>query len=361
MIVTEDSMRILQVNLGAITAQIWEQRPELRERIGREWTKPHYQRHRQDRTRKSLKDAVKVLERLMSAGGYTHLILAGQPSTTSQVQQNLPRHLQDQLIDIVPASGTMRMSDVVEATLSSFVEAEEQESRAVVADLVHQLRTGGLAVVGTDPSLRALYCGRVDVLVLSKEYVPGPGWLCENCGYMDLESAGPVACPTCEGQVFRRFNTKEAMVCKAVECDCTIEVVTQSDELMHLGGVGCLLSYRLPDEYVQLRSGLGRHTRLGRVGTVRRGQYGQATAPEVSGHCVDRPWQSMQARQRSCWRQPVFSAVRFQAVTQGLTAKLSGATGTAILRLLTEGLSLKQLLTEGLLQMVKLLAAGGLS
>ena len=40
------------------------------------------------------------------------------------------------------------------------------------------------------------------------------------------------------------------MVRKAEECDCTIEVVTQSDELIHLGGVGCLLSYRLPDEYV---------------------------------------------------------------------------------------------------------------
>jgi hypothetical protein len=67
---------------------------------------------------------------------------------------------------------------------------------------------------------------------------------------MDVESAEPVACLSCEGQAFRRFNTKEELVRKAVECDCTIEVVTQSDELMHLGGVGCLLSYRLPDEYV---------------------------------------------------------------------------------------------------------------
>jgi universal stress protein E len=35
------------------------------------------------------------------------------------------------------------------------------------------------------------------------------------------------------------------MVRKAEECDCTVEVVNQSDELIHLGGVGCLLSYRL--------------------------------------------------------------------------------------------------------------------
>jgi len=238
------------VNLGAITAQIWEQRPELRERVGREWTKTHYQRHRQERIRRFLKGAVNVLDQLMSAGGYTHLILAGQPAIASQVQQNLPRHLQKQLIDIVPASGATRLGDVVEATLSSFVEAEERESRTTVASLVHQLRSGGLAVVGTAPSLRALYRGRVDVLVLSKDYEPGPGWSCDNCGHLGVESEMPQSCANCEARAFRRFNIKEQMVRKAEESDCTVEVVSQSDELIHLGGVGCLLSYRLPDEYI---------------------------------------------------------------------------------------------------------------
>ena len=249
MIVTEESMRILQVNLGAITAQIWEQRPELRERVGREWTKTHYQRHRQERTRRFLKDAVNVLDQLMSAGGYTHLILAGQSPMTSQVQKVLPSHLQKQLIDIVPASGGTRLSDVVQATLSSFVEAEEQESRTTVADLVHQLRTGGLAVVGTGPSYRALRQGRVDMLVLSKEYEPGPGWSCDNCGHIDVESERLDACPECGACAFRQFNIKEQMARTAAACDCPVEVVEQSDELIHLGGVGCLLSYRLPDEY----------------------------------------------------------------------------------------------------------------
>jgi hypothetical protein len=83
MLVTEDSMRILQVNLGAVTAQMWEERPDLRHRVGREWTKNHYQRHRQERTRKFFKNAIEVLNQLMSAGGYRHLILAGQPSMTS--------------------------------------------------------------------------------------------------------------------------------------------------------------------------------------------------------------------------------------------------------------------------------------
>lgn len=249
MFVTEESMRILQVNLGAVTAKMWEERPELRDRVGREWSKVHFQRHRQERTRKFLKDAVEILNQLMSAGGYTHLILAGQPSVTSQIQQNLPKHLQKQLIDTVTASGATRLSDVVEATLSSFVEAEEQESRTTVANLMQQLRTGGLAVVGTDPTFRALYRGRVDVLVMSKEYDPGRGWSCDKCGHIGVESEVPEACPDCEAREFRRFNTKERMVQKAEELDCTIEIVGQSDELIHLGGVGCLLSFRLPDEY----------------------------------------------------------------------------------------------------------------
>jgi len=250
MLVTEESMRILQVNLGAVTAKMWEERPELRDRVGREWSKVHFQRHRQERTRKFLKDAVEILNQLMSAGGYTHLILAGQPSVTSQIQQNLPKHLQKQLIDTVTASGATRLSNVVEATLSSFVEAEEQESRTTVANLMQQLRTGGLAVVGTDPTFRALYRGRVDVLVMSKEYDPGRGWSCDKCGHIGVESEVPVACPDCEAGEFRRFNTKERMVQKAEELDCTIEIVGQSDELIHLGGVGCLVSYRLPDEYL---------------------------------------------------------------------------------------------------------------
>lgn len=249
MLVTEDSMRIMQVNLGAVTSQMWEERPELRHRVGREWTKTHFQRHRQERTRKFLKDAIAVLNQLMSAGGYTHLILAGQPSVTSQVQKNLPKHLQKQLIDIVPASGATQLSDVVEATLGSFIEAEEQESRTTVGNLIHQLRTGGLAVVGTEPTFCALQGGRVDVLVLSKEYDPGPGWSCEHCGHIDFDSEVPDACPNCNTGAFHQFNIKEQMVRKAEECDCTVEVVGQSDELIHLGGVGCLLSYRLPKDY----------------------------------------------------------------------------------------------------------------
>ena len=41
------------------------------------------------------------------------------------------------------------------------------------------------------------------------------------------------------------------MVKQAEQQGCTVEVVNQSESLTRFGGVGCLLRYRLPDEYAQ--------------------------------------------------------------------------------------------------------------
>ena len=50
LLTTETSARIIGVNLGSVTAQLWRSRPELRRRVGHEWTREHYQDHRRERT-----------------------------------------------------------------------------------------------------------------------------------------------------------------------------------------------------------------------------------------------------------------------------------------------------------------------
>ena len=145
-----------------------EERPELRKRVGREWTKEHYQNHRKERTGRFIKEKIKILEQLMSAGGYAHLILAGHPTITTRVRSEFPKHLPEKLIDVVPASGKTSVSDVVEATLASFIEQEEKESRAAAEEIERQIRTGGLAVTGAGPSFLALKRGRADILVLAR-------------------------------------------------------------------------------------------------------------------------------------------------------------------------------------------------
>jgi len=255
MICSEEHARILEVNLGAVTTQLWAERPELRRRVGREWTKEHYQNHRRNRSQKFIKEKVEVLERLFSAGGHTHLILAGQPAITSRVRKEFPKHLVEKLIDVIPKS-TAKVDkskvdqDVVQETIGAFIEAEQEESYEAVEALVRQLRTGGLAVAGTQATYQALCRGHVDVLVIGQHYDPGLGWKCGECNYVDVTKSKPGACPECCARQFRDFDIKGAIVRMAEQLGCQVETVKKSDTLEQLGHVGCLLRYRLPEDYV---------------------------------------------------------------------------------------------------------------
>ena len=67
------------------------------------------------------------------------------------------------------------------ATLSAFVEWEEQESQAVAARFVQGIRTQGLAVAGATACLDALRQRRADTLLLVRDHLPEPGWHCTAC------------------------------------------------------------------------------------------------------------------------------------------------------------------------------------
>ena len=220
LIATEKSARILEVNLGAVTESLWSERPELRERIGRVWTKEHYQNHRQDRTDRFFKEKMEIVERLMDGGGYSHLIVAGSPKITSQLQKQLPKKLSAQLVDVIPTSGKIKTESLVEKTLASFIQHEQEESFKAVERLKAELFGDGLAVVGEDECIRALEQGQADMLLLADEY---------------------------EDQ-----EKKEKMAKLAVQSGCEIETVSDSHTLIQHGGVGCLLRYLKPRQYETL-------------------------------------------------------------------------------------------------------------
>ena len=214
---TEESARILEVHTGSVTESMLMERPELRKRIGREWTKEHYRNHREDRGGKFIKEKIRILEPVMSAGGHTHLVLAGSPQRTSRLKKALPKHLADRLVDTVVIDERAETGSVVDATLAAFIAREQKESLAAVEMLQRQINTSGLAVVGSEATLEALKRGQADMLILAKEFYEG--------------------------------ELKEALVKLAVRHGIKIETVSGSNTLNQYGGVGCLLRYLLPEHY----------------------------------------------------------------------------------------------------------------
>jgi protein required for attachment to host cells len=243
LLATQARVRILEVNLGAVTVQAWTEQPELRERVGREWTKAHYESHRRERTSRFLKEPIELLGRLMAAGGHTHLILAGDPRLTGEIRRALSKSAASKLVDTIPAAGRDTQEDVVAATLSAFVEWEEQESQAVAARFVQGIRTQGLAVAGATACLDALRQRRADTLLLARDLLPEPGWRCAVCGAIRIERDAPTACSECGKAAVQPIDATEELVRLAGQQNCPVEVVDYCDPLMALGGVGCLLRY----------------------------------------------------------------------------------------------------------------------
>ena len=250
LLTTETSARIIGVNLGSVTANLWRSRPELRRRIGHEWTRDHYQDHRRERTKQFLHDQIRSLDQLISAGGYAHLILAGNARMISAVRKELPKRLAEKLVDSVPAASTDHVSDIVASTLQAFLEHEELESQALAETLITQIRTHGLAVAGARASMDAIRAGQGDYLVLVKGFDPGQGWECRDCGKMELELPLPNVCPGCSSGRFREFDIRGELVRLAEQHRVGVEIVEHNDVLMNLGGVGCLVRYLAPANYL---------------------------------------------------------------------------------------------------------------
>ena len=242
-LMTKTRASIMKVNMGAVTRQAWSKQRVHPNRIEREWSKERYQRHRQKQTDETIQEKIKTANGLMSAGAHSHLILAGEPAMVSRLEASLPAHLRQKLVDTVHAQAGTHPDDIVNATLASFVDFQQQHSHASVATLQQAVYTNGLGVLGTEASLKCLRHGQADVLFLAEAYAPGLAWQCLACGDTQIGQKSAQACPECSGSGFRSLTLKEEMVRLAEGSSCTVTVVQKDDFLMAGGGVGCLTRY----------------------------------------------------------------------------------------------------------------------
>ena len=212
----ESHGKIFEVNLGEVTESVFTDQPELRKRVGREWTKEHYQNHRRDRGDRFIKEKIKILEQLISQKGYSHLILAGKSHLTAKLRKKLPKHLIDKLVDTEVKAGTDDLSEVIRASLQAFIEEEQKESEDMIEKLKQSVATDGLAVLGPASTLEAINNGQVDALIISKEF---------------------------EHQWIR-----EELVRQALEQNIQIETVDDDQLIKSADGVACLLRFKLPSQ-----------------------------------------------------------------------------------------------------------------
>ncbi len=212
-ICTEETGRIMELTLGAVTEEILTTRPQQNQRIGRQLSREHFHHRREEDTRRFIRDQVHVITRLMERRGLNHLILAGHPRHVAMLRNHLPKPLQARVVgSVFSAPNGHDISPLLGQAIGKFIDAEQNESRDAVERLHEQIRRKGLAVVGIHSCREMILAGAASQLVISEE-LPLPD--------------------------------REELVRLAISHDIPIEVC-ENDELLHShGGVGCLLRFRL--------------------------------------------------------------------------------------------------------------------
>lgn len=219
---TAQEARIMEVDIGAITEAIVAERPDLRRRIGREWTREHYQNHRRDREDRFLQEKIRMLDRLVRDGDHTHIILAGQSAYVRQMEGALPPRLAAKVLNTLVCNPRDGVSAILRDALQVFVEAEQRESLGYVRRLEAAVRSGGLGVVGYEACKQALEYGQADRLLV-------------------LEDSEDLA-------------EREELTRLALQNGAEVETVADCPVLEAFGGAGCLLRFLLPGPSVQSRA-----------------------------------------------------------------------------------------------------------
>ncbi|NWK55281.1 host attachment protein [Verrucomicrobiaceae bacterium N1E253] len=206
-----EAARIFEINLGEISESLLERRPELRKRLGREWTREHYQNHRKKRSGQFVKEKIAVIEQLMTKRGHNSLILAGEPRFVNRLKEQLPKHLKAKLAGEVRSGFSKNaLNKVVNQSIQVFLDQENMESQDAVKRLEYALSSNGLAVVGFHAAVEALEMYCADQLILSTNL------------------------PDREREYLSRLASTQ---------DISIETVQNNKTLEQFGGVGCLLRY----------------------------------------------------------------------------------------------------------------------
>lgn len=150
----------------------------------------HYQNWKKDKTRRFVKKKIEILAGLMQRKGVKHLILAGDEVILAQIKQQLPKWLQDRVIDFARLDMRMDENKIIRRTLETFSEFERAEDLDAIASLQHAMATNGLGVLGTLNTLEVLNEGKIEQFIIAAGFKGREAWQCQTCSSLGMGRRG---------------------------------------------------------------------------------------------------------------------------------------------------------------------------
>ncbi|MFQ5709642.1 MAG: hypothetical protein ACE5HO_19470 [bacterium] len=243
MISDSDKAKIFEIQFGGIKDIQQIEKPENEKSFRGEWVQMHYQNWKKDQAKKFIKQKIKILGDLMQRNGVEHLILAGDDVMLAQIKKELPKWLQDRVVDFTRLDARTDEHQILRQTLETFADFEQAEDIDTLVSLRRELLTDGLGVIDTERTVDALNSGKIDQLIVATEYEAPPGWRCDSCDLLGVGSTGEL-CQYCGQSSLNEVNLKEEIARRTLLSGASVETIVHNVWFMRQGGVGALLRYK---------------------------------------------------------------------------------------------------------------------
>ena len=203
----------------------------------------HVQRKADERIRANVRLMIQDIQSMMRSNGIEHLILAGSPEITAELQKMLPKSLALRVIGVLDLSMEATRDKVFTAATEIAERYERDCEETTVREVVTATAKGQGAVAGLRDTLPLVNEGRVWQLIYSAG-LRWPGSECSKCASLFATEAS--SCSSCGGKTCRVPDVIERAVEHAARHNARIEVVKEkAAEMLNLeGGIAAFLKAR---------------------------------------------------------------------------------------------------------------------
>lgn len=234
--------RILVFGLGAIERREQVESEKTRRTAMGGWSQARYQRHADNMHLHHVKEVVDVLDRVVRQENISQILVAGDEVAVPLLREQLPKHLNEKVVDVMSFQRDAGDDEIVQATLEILRQKDAETDAEAVEALKGAWRGGGLAVVGPEETLRALQIGQVDELLITgtpQKLRPTPVPRDEQSGDVIVETSSPA------GADPERWKVAQQLVARAEQTGARVRIIEDPSLLADVGGVGALLRFKV--------------------------------------------------------------------------------------------------------------------
>ena len=206
------------------------------------WSQARYQSRAENLHLHHVKEVVDSLDRIVRQDNLQHVIVAGDDVVVPLFKDQLPKHLEEKLVDVLSLQRDAGEDEIIESTLEVLRQRDAETDAERVEELIGAWQSGGLGVVGPEATLKALQLGQVDELLIagtpdSLDTVQLPDDSAP--GHIKAQTSAPS--PADE----QKLKLADELVTRAQQTAARVRFIENPELLKELGGVGALLRFRI--------------------------------------------------------------------------------------------------------------------